>query len=88
MKYIMIISLIAMAALSGCTNPKDTIETAEAMGMTNVQVGGYSMFACGTDDQTSTKFTATNAQGKQVTGTSCGMFFGKDSTIRGLKVVK
>jgi len=76
------VSLIILALiLSGCTKPDAARQALESNGFTNIQLDGYSIFGCGKDDYFSDKFTATGANGKQVTGVVCSGWF-KGSTIR------
>jgi hypothetical protein len=51
------------------------------MGFTNVQTHGYAFWGCSKDDDFSTKFTATNTAGKQVSGVVCGGLL-KGQTVR------
>lgn len=78
MKRLLIVVAIALA---GCTNQSGAIEALNKAGFTNIEVGGYDLFACGEDDAFSTRFTATNPQGQRVSGTVCSGWF-KGSTIR------
>lgn len=55
--------------------------TIENAGLTPVEVGGFSYFSCSEDDFWQTKFTATNQNGKEVSGVVCEGIF-KGSTIR------
>ena len=71
-----------LLALAACSDPRGTIEAAEAMGLKEVQPQGYAFFGCSEDDFYHTKFTAKSASGKQVTGVaSAGLFF-KGTTVR------
>ncbi len=49
--------------------------------LTDVKVGGYSYFGCGTGDTWHTKFVAKNQQGKEVSGVVCKGIL-KGSTVR------
>lgn len=81
MKRILLLSLLALS-LTACSNHGDAVKALEAQGFTDVQTTGWSAFACSKDDFYSTGFTATNPQGKRVSGTVCsGMLF-KNATIR------
>lgn len=68
-------------ALTACTSQSDADSALKALGMTNIQYTGYSLFACSKDDTFHTGFTATNPQGQQVTGTVCSGVF-KGATVR------
>lgn len=74
--------LCATAGLMGCLTDDDrTRSTLQASGFSNVQPQGYSFFGCGDDDTFSTKFTATNPAGQQVSGVVC-CGIGKGCTVR------
>lgn len=77
-----LVVLVLMLSISACTRPENSTRILQEQGYTNIQITGYSWFACSKDDTTSTGFIATNPTGKRVTGTVCsGMIF-KNSTIR------
>ncbi|MGC1550745.1 MAG: hypothetical protein WA777_19660 [Rhodanobacter sp.] len=74
--------LILCLALAGCYSTNDAKKAMEAQGFTNIEVTGHAWFACSEDDTFATSFTATNPQGKKVSGAVCsGMFF-KNATVR------
>lgn len=88
MKYSKIVALSALLAVAaGCTDAENAVQTAEAMGFTQVQAGEYAWFSCGKEDDLATRFTAVNANGQRVTGVVCKNFIGKDATIRGLRII-
>jgi hypothetical protein len=74
--------VVIIAGLTGCTSPQDAEKALKAEGMTNIQMNGYSWFACSKDDFYHTGFTATNFLGKPVEGTVCSGLLFKGSTIR------
>jgi len=81
---IFVVSLVVAVALalSGCTVPESQATSAiEAMGMTNVQVGGYAFFGCDDKDSFASTFTATGANGRSVRGVVCSGLF-KGATVR------
>lgn len=74
--------LIALLAVTGCTNSDDAKRTLESAGYSDIKTGGYDFFACGKDDTVATKFSARNPAGKMTTGTVCSGLLFKSSTIR------
>lgn len=52
------------------------------MGYKNIQTHGFDLFACSEDDFYSTKFTATNPAGQQVSGVVCSGLIFKGATVR------
>lgn len=68
MRLVLVITLLCACA---CTDADATRETAESMGFTNVQIGGYAFFQCSDDDKFQTEFQATNPQGRRVNGVVC-----------------
>ncbi len=73
-------AFIAMLAL-GCTDEANSRRTLEAQGFKEIQLGGYSVFGCGKDDNFATEFTATNPAGMRVSGVvCCGLL--KNCTLR------
>lgn len=76
------LAVLALAALGSCTRAGAAYETLHAAGYHDIRVGGYSMFRCGSDDSTCTKFEATGPTGVRVYGAvGCG-YIGKGCTIR------
>lgn len=71
----------ALVMLSGCTDPVGAARALRALGLTNIQASGWSLFGCSEDDQYHTRFTATNAAGDAVSGVVCGGWF-KGQTVR------
>lgn len=68
--------------LTACgADPRGAAEALDNAGFTDIQTGGYSVFACGKGDTYHTAFTAKNPRGKTVTGTVCSGWF-KGATIR------
>jgi hypothetical protein len=80
MKKLTILAILLLTA--ACTKPSDAEKALEDLGMTNIRTGGYAWFACSQDDFYHTSFTATNAQGRQITGTVCSGVLFKNSTVR------
>lgn len=79
MKKIAAIALVAL--LSACTDPDTARHALENYGFTDIQIGGYAFYGCSKGDNFATKFTATNPQGKQVSGIVCSGLL-KGATIR------
>ena len=73
--------IVAALLLSACTNESKTKRILENEGFTEIEINGYSFFACGEDDVFATGFCAKNAAGNKVCGTVCGGV-GKGYTIR------
>lgn len=69
MKRIMMLSLAAMVA--SCTDEDAARDTLMKQGFSDVTTQGYDWTACGKDDATATKFTATNPKGQRVSGVVC-----------------
>lgn len=69
-------------ALAACTNPETATRVLTSQGFTNVQITGYSFFACSKDDFYHTGFTARSMTGTQVAGTVCEGLWFKNSTVR------
>lgn len=76
------IILGGFAMLGSCGVNEDRGKTTlEAQGMTNVEIGGYPFWGCDKGDTFKSKFTATGANGKPVSGVLCQGFF-KGITVR------
>ena len=73
--------LFVMFAAGSCTDEEATIAALGDEGYTDIRAGGYAWFACSKDDRFKTKYTARNAQGKQVSGAVCCGFL-KGCTVR------
>ena len=82
MKKIIGAILLAAILFTGCTSKEDAEKALKNQGFTNVNVTGYSFFACSKDDFYHTGFTAVNPQGNTVEGTVCSGLLFKGSTIR------
>lgn len=76
-----LITLIAVAALSGCSSHDDAVKALTGAGYKNIQTHGYSFLGCSEDDTFKTKFTATGPSGQAVEGVVCSGWF-KGATIR------
>lgn len=81
MKRILFV-ICCLFLLIGCTNSDDAIRALDGAGYTQIEIGSYSWFACGSEDFYSTKFTATNPLGKRVSGVVCSGLLIKNATIR------
>lgn len=72
--------LLPIILLIACTAPDETRKTLINYGFTDIVIGRYS-FSCGRDDSFCTSFTATNPQGRRVSGAvGCGLM--KGCTVR------
>ena len=76
-----LIIVITIIFLSGCTDKNTANKTLESAGFTDVKITGWNPLACGKDDTYATGFIAINPQGKVVEGTVCSGVF-KGATIR------
>jgi len=82
MKRTIIMAILALGLLTGCTNKEDADRALRAQGFTNIQETGYDFMACSENDFYHTGFTATNSNGKRVSGTVCSGVLFKSATIR------
>jgi hypothetical protein len=82
-KFLAMASILALTlGLAGCgVNPDRAKSALEAQGLTNVQIGGYAFWGCGENDTFRSSFTATGANGQQVSGVVCSAWF-KGMTVR------
>jgi hypothetical protein len=78
----LIAPLIVLAALVGCTNPKDATRILWQQGYTDIQMTGFQLFACGDGDFYHTGFKAKSQAGIPVEGCVCAGLLFKNSTIR------
>jgi hypothetical protein len=78
MKRLLLLCLV----LSGCfTDSGEATRALDNQGFKDIQFSGSDFFACSKGDKTGLSFTATNSNGKRVSGTvCCGVF--KSCTIR------
>lgn len=76
-----ILFFISLSLLSACTNQPAAEKALRDSGFTNITTGGYGWFFCGKGDFYSTKFTAVNPAGKEVSGVACSGLL-KGTTIR------
>jgi hypothetical protein len=74
--------LIAVLALSACTDEASSLRALESQGFTDISFTGHDMWSCGKDDTYSTGFVATNTNGQRISGTVCCGFLTKGCTIR------
>ena len=68
-------------SLLGCTDPDKARSVLSSNGYKNIEITGYSYFACSKDDTYQTGFTAISPSGQRITGTVCSGIL-KGSTIR------
>lgn len=80
MKKILIILIIFFGI--SCTNEEGTVSLLQNEGYTDIEVTGYSWFACSKEDKMHTGFKAKNRVGNIVEGTVCEGWFFKNKTIR------
>lgn len=81
-KYKLISGLLLCCVLSGCTDDSATRKALKNMGFKDIETHGHAWFSCSKDDGTCTKFSATNQNGRKVSGAvGCGYFF-KNCTVR------
>ena len=78
---VMILGIIAILLLAGCTKPDEAKRVLTNEGYTNIEITGYNLFACSDEDTFKTGFRAKNRNGKIITGTVCSGVL-KGSTIR------
>jgi hypothetical protein len=77
-----VLMVVAMVLLSGCgVDPVKGRQALEAQGLTDVEIGGWAWLGCDEKDAFRSKFTATGANGKPVSGVLCSAYF-KGVTIR------
>lgn len=77
-----LIALVAVIGLSGCTDPETATRVLEDSGYTDIQITGYNYFSCAESDRIHTGFKAKGPTGREVTGTVCAGLLFKNSTIR------
>lgn len=73
--------LILFLLLTACTNHTEAFRVLDQDGVTDVQITGYSWFACGHGDWYHTGFEG-KRNGKPIHGTVCSGLFFKNSTVR------
>lgn len=74
--------LASTALLAGCgVNPNEATAALEAQGLTDVKLGGYSLFGCSEKDTFRSKFEAVGVNGKPVSGVVCSGLL-KGVTVR------
>lgn len=79
MKFLL--SLFVSVLLFGCSSSNDANKALKAMGFTNIQTTGYSIFGCSDDDTFHTGFTAIDLKGNTVSGVVCSGWV-KGATVR------
>lgn len=81
LKTLLVVSLI-IGLCAACSSPEDARRALNGAGYSKISTHGYDFFACGQDDFYHTKFSATNMQGKRVSGVVCSGLLFKSATIR------
>jgi hypothetical protein len=82
LKFKTLFNTVLLLVTCSCTDEGSSRNTLESAGYTDITFEGHSFFLCGQDDVYSTKFTAVNPRGIQVSGAvCCGLLF-KGCTIR------
>lgn len=81
MKSKILISIVSLGILAGCTAPERTERVLQEQGYTDIQIKGYSWLSCSEDDVFRTKFEAKSPVGYDIKGTVCSGWF-KGNTIR------
>jgi hypothetical protein len=76
-----LLMIFALALLAGCTREDQARQVLQRSGYKDIQITGYSWFACGKDDSFATGFRATAPDGETIEGTVCAGFF-KGATVR------
>lgn len=74
--------VILAVVLAACTDEAGTRKTLRNAGFTDVEITGYSWWACGDDDTFHTGFRAKNPRGETVEGTVCCGGLTKGCTVR------
>jgi hypothetical protein len=72
---------LAMVGVGMLGSDEKKIAAVEALGMTEVRIGGYSFFGCAREDLIRSTFEARGANGKPVSGSVCGGLL-KGYTVR------
>lgn len=80
-----LIAILMMFSLASCTDEETSRRVLEDEGYTDIEIGGYAMFACSEDDNYRTSFTAVrvtpSGEHRVVTGAvCCGLW--KNCTVR------
>lgn len=81
MKKLLLALALALPLTACGIAPQEASRTLNAMGITNVELHGYSWFGCSDDDTFRTRFTGTGVTGQPVAGVLCGAFL-KGTTVR------
>lgn len=81
MKNKILICILALGLMSGCSDPTTARRVLSQNGYTNVVITGYRPFMGGEGDNYVTGFEAVSPNGSLVTGAVCSGF-GKGATIR------
>lgn len=76
-----IISLLVISTFNGCTDKENAERILSQDGYTDIQITGYTFFACSSDDFQRTGFIAKKGN-KLIEGSVCSGLLFKNSTIR------
>jgi len=77
----LIMGIICLALLAGCTDATKARTILEAQGYTQVHITGYRPWACSEEDFFKTGFTALTPTAQRITGTVCSGLL-KGATVR------
>jgi len=80
-KFKVMLFVLIIFSITACSSSSDARKVLSNSGYINIKTNGFSLFGCAKDDTFSTKFTATNSQGKRVSGVVCSGWL-KGGTIR------
>lgn len=81
MKKMLSLAAIVLILSSCGVNPNKGKAALEGMGITDIQITGYSFFGCSKDDSFRSNFVGTGPNGNKVSGTLCSGFL-KGITVR------
>lgn len=76
-----IISLLFLAALTGCYSADEATRALASVGYTDIYIQGYRYFGCDAKEGWHTGFAATGVNGQRVSGVVCSGVL-KGATIR------
>lgn len=76
--------IAALFLLAGCSDYDGARRVLEQQGLSEVNITGYRMWGCSSDDEVHTGFEAKNIKGQKVSGIVCNGWgwFGKGYTVR------
>jgi len=81
MKKLLLVALTAVY-LASCTSNDYVENSLREAGFTNIRTAKHSLEYCPKNSLYSTKFTANNISGVEITGVVCSEMFFKNATIR------